>query len=259
MVVGSCSSTATTKALAVTTLCAQMAVGLGDSERPSRPTSGRPTGAGSRLPSAESRGWASSTRTAVGGGGSTATSRVASSGRRMARNSSSVADRDLCITGTDGRLRSLSRNSVYPDWSPDGRHIAFLRPAGDLYRVLAMRADGTAVKQLFPVRVSRYSQWGWSPDGRRLAIEDVSYEKKGDILEFLHRLGVANADGTRFRWVHQQEDALNSSWSPDGRNIAFDCGPDLLGDVCLANVAAGSVRNLTETEDRGEYSGVVVS
>ena len=153
-------------------------------------------------------------------------------------------NRDLCTTGTDGRLRRVSRNSVYPDWSPDGRHIAFLRPSADLYGVFVIRADGRAVKRLFPVRVSPYSEWSWSPDGRRLAIEDDD------------RIGVVNADGTEFRWVHEQEDSLGfgTSWSPDGRNIAFDCGPVPLGDVCVANVATDSVRNLTNTDDRGEFA-----
>jgi Tol biopolymer transport system component len=98
--------------------------------------------------------------------------------------------------------------------------------------------------------------WSWSSDGRRLAIEE-SYDDQDGDFDRGRRIGLVGADGSRFRWVHEQEGSLgfDISWSPDGRSIVFECGLSFRGDVCVADAATGSVRNLTETDDRGEFGG----
>ena len=131
---------------------------------------------------------------------------------------------NICVAGPSGSWRRLVRNGAYPDWSPDGLRIAFLRPMGDSYVVFVVRADGTALTWLFPVTVSRYSHGVGRPTGGGFMIEDFYDDNDGDF-EYIYRIGIVNADGTRFRWIFQQEAFLGLvSWSPDGQNIAFDCG-----------------------------------
>jgi TolB protein len=105
-------------------------------------------------------------------------------------------------------------HNLAPDWSPDGKKIAFWRvgdqgiptPEAGLY---VMNADGSGQR-----RLARNNLWGalWSPDGRKLAFAGNSSGRL-DVY-------VVNADGsglrrlTRVSWV-------GFSWSPDGRKIAF--------------------------------------
>ena len=73
-------------------------------------------------------------------------------------------------TNTPVRLTKNRRIDVHPDWSPDGRRIAF-----DSGRdVFVMRADGSRPTNLTRHRRGRGSahQPSWSPDGRRLVYVD---------------------------------------------------------------------------------------
>ena len=146
---------------------------------------------------------------------------------------------DVCVVSADGSgIRRLVRNARDPDWSPSGRRIAFRRGGGAVFTV---RPDGAELRRVLPARATGNFFWEWSPDGRRLAIHEGG------------RLGIVNADGTRFRWV-SHEGEFPYTWSPDGRRIAFDCGGDAY-DICVASVATGGVRNLTRTGDRYEFKG----
>ena len=58
-----------------------------------------------------------------------------------------------------------------PDWSPDGRRIAFSssRNGGD--DVYVMRANGRHVRQLTPTGVSTDSEPSFGPDGHQIAFQ----------------------------------------------------------------------------------------
>jgi Tol biopolymer transport system component len=120
--------------------------------------------------------------------------------------------RDLFTVDAAGRgLRRLTVSSSwdsYPNWSPDGRRIAFSRgnPFGVLYVV---NANGHGPRRLgCPARASCDSPT-WSPDGRR-------------IVFMLRRAGpqiaVVEASGARRRVLAR---GFDPAWSPDGRRILF--------------------------------------
>jgi Tol biopolymer transport system component len=113
---------------------------------------------------------------------------------------------DLASVAVDGRgYRRLTRTTFYegePDWSPDGRTIAFAGDSG----VYVMDADGSDARVL--VRGAAVPEW--SPDGRRLLV--------GGQAHYLV-IDVATGRGTRlpeppgpFAWP---------DWSPDGERIVF--------------------------------------
>jgi len=95
-----------------------------------------------------------------------------------------------------------------PDWSPDGRKIAFggraptSPPDGGIF---VSNADGSERQRL----TQRGWDPAWSPDGRKM----VFGERDGEIY-------VMNADGSERRRLTQ--DGESPAWSPDGKMIAFD-------------------------------------
>ena len=98
---------------------------------------------------------------------------------------------------------------VEPDWSPDGRSIAFASRRGGSFDIYVMNADGTGTRRLTATSDDDDNPT-WSPDGRRLA-----FNRAGDIY-------VMSADGTGVRRVTVEMDPqTDPAWSPDGKWIAY--------------------------------------
>lgn len=102
------------------------------------------------------------------------------------------------LTTTMG-VDSAGVNS-FPAWSPDGRHIAFIRALdGAPAHVWTIDADGTNLHQLFTGADVEQSVT-WSPDGQRIAFaRQAAGARSFDIY-------VANADGTDVRDVSNTSD-----------------------------------------------------
>ena len=120
-------------------------------------------------------------------------------------------------------------NVVWPLWSPDGSHVAFVAQN----QILSIPALGGRPSVL----VSRASagglvNGGWSPDGKRFAyaIGDSIY--------------VANADATQANRVGGLAEPHAIAWSPDGARLAVASGDArfLLGGAGgLGNIASSSI------------------
>ena len=173
---------------------------------------------------------------------------------------------DLYVMNADGskqrKLTTPAGSFLPPEWSPDGRRIAFVSGPGacilDIHRVSFVsernvgtrdvdisvaNADGSGLR-----RVTRGPGVDcapvWSPDGQKIAFQRLLVRGEGDkIVGFDFDVYVINADGSGEQ--NLTGDALSERpiWSPDGRKIAFASGPDGAGGVYVMN-ADGSERRL---------------
>lgn len=147
-----------------------------------------------------------------------------------------------------------------PDWSPDGREVAFESTKDGNYAIYVVRADGSGLRKLTSGEAND-EQPRWAPDGKRIVfisqrdkhlqlyvmdadgyhqrrltnVEDIDYQPmfspRGDWVVFIsrreqasvvHSLYAVRADGAG-RKLLSDESANDTEprWSPDGKKILF--------------------------------------
>ncbi len=174
----------------------------------------------------------------------------------------------LYVMNADGskqRRLTPARGTSAPEWSPDGRRIAFVSGPGacilDIHRVhfvsernvgtrdvdiSVANADGSGLRRLTRGPGVDCNP-RWSPDGRKIAFQRLLVRGEGEkIVGFDFDVYVINADGSGER--NLTGDALSERpiWSPDGRKIAFWSGPDRAGGVYVMNADGGERRLLAD-------------
>jgi TolB protein len=163
-----------------------------------------------------------------------------------------VSDRDgvprIYVMNADGsgvtRLTHGAEADSRPQWSPDGRKIAFAR-AGDSSTcgIYVMNADGSGLTRLTSACGERTP--AWSPDGARIAFARWTLEDLGTGLY------VMNADGSGVVRLTVADGLLDEypAWSPDGMRIAFNRAIEPVDDtphqVYVMNADGSDVHRLT--------------
>jgi TolB protein len=158
---------------------------------------------------------------------------------------------DIYVIRADGTaLRRLTQTTVAnggdependsPDWSPDGKQIAFRSGLYGAAHIDVMNADGSNRRALTPPEL-RASFPAWSPDGLKLAFACNQVGKR-DIY-------VMNADGSEARPItHSPAPARTVNgvaWSPDGKRILFDSRWGGDWDIWVVNADGSDQRQLT--------------
>jgi Tol biopolymer transport system component len=133
----------------------------------------------------------------------------------------------LVVTADGRRTSRLTKWQKYayeqkssPEWSPDGRTVAFHVYDDGAYWISRVGSDGSRQRNLTRSRSWEDGELAWSPDGRKIAFTNV------------HEVGVyvMNRDGSgrhllaRVEAPERTEDGAfrtrDVAWSPDGRRIA---------------------------------------
>lgn len=136
-----------------------------------------------------------------------------------------------------------------PQWSPDGSHIAFTTNPTPLLDDISLQtawvldvASGQKRKLVDSTRYTHNARW--SPDGKSIAY------LSGEGLDIYQtNLFVVSADGGQPRKLTGsfELNAATPVWSPDGNTIYFSTDTRESGEIFAADVAAGTIRQLTDT------------
>jgi len=187
-------------------------------------------------------------------------------------------------------LSTANEPSGEPEWSPDGKWIAFSGAAGDRRGLIVARPDGSERRYLAPLEGTNTplpntgKRIAWSPDGKRIAYVTAqpgpeTADATGDpvvITRYLYKPTAGEGD-TRFndnKRLHifvvdvatgatrqltegaHYEHSID--WSPDGREIAFVSNREpnedqfFNYDLLALNPETREMRRLTTTES-AEY------
>jgi TolB protein len=146
------------------------------------------------------------------------------------------------------RLSPKTLHADYPDWSPDGKTIAFSAFRGDESQnggIYVMPASG-GTPRLLTRSPGNEAEPSWSPDGKEIAYWRWSGREEGDS-----DIWVMNADGTQQRAITRTPDSdYAPAWSPDGEHIAFqrEYPADPLSinyEIVVVNADGSGFRRLT--------------
>jgi dipeptidyl aminopeptidase/acylaminoacyl peptidase len=169
--------------------------------------------------------------------------------------------------------RTKDGGSSSPQWSPDGRWIAFAANRGDERQIHLIRANGGEAWALTEGDAG-VGGFEWSPDGARIAFTRTEEEGKSDKQREEQYGAYAVEDG-EYRLTHlwvveipgepgtaeaerltEGEDFTVSSfeWSPDGTRIVITHRPDPLinswmrSDISILDVESGELMPFIEAE-----------
>jgi dipeptidyl aminopeptidase/acylaminoacyl peptidase len=169
--------------------------------------------------------------------------------------------------------RTGDGSSTSPQWSPDGRWIAFAADRGDKRQIHLIRAGGGEAWALTD-EDEDVGSFAWSPDGSRIAFTRSEEESETDEQRE-EQYGAYAVEDDEYRLVHlwmvqvperpetaearrlTEGDEFTVSgfdWSPDGSQIVFEHRPDPLinswmrSDISIVDVESCEIRLLVGAE-----------
>jgi WD40-like Beta Propeller Repeat len=150
--------------------------------------------------------------------------------------------------GTHTKLIAAVAGAQDPQWSPDGREIAFQVDNG----VDTVNADGTQLTQIAAGGLA--GEPAWSPDGRKLLYVNSSHNYAASGAE-ITQLWTINANGSGNRRIYQLSTSGRwplAFWSPDGKQIAV--APNF--GVFVMNADGTGVRLVGESSNQVAWQPV---
>jgi eukaryotic-like serine/threonine-protein kinase len=136
------------------------------------------------------------------------------------------------------RLITSTRDDFNPDFSPDGKRIAFISARSGSPELWVCDTDGSRAAPLTSFGGQAPTTPRWSPDGERIAFDSAA-EGQSDIYV------VSAGGGKPQRMTTHPANDGNPSWSHDGRWIYFDSNRTGEGQLWRMPAAGGEPVQLT--------------
>lgn len=135
-----------------------------------------------------------------------------------------------------------SRDNLQPQYSPDGKRIAFISDRSGTAELWVCNSDGSNAVQLTSLAAVWVTTPRWSPDGKKIAF-DSNATGEFDICVIS-----ANGGKPQRMTTHPTNDG-NPSWSHDGRWIYFDSART--GEQQIFKIPAEGGEPIQVTHDSG--------
>jgi Tol biopolymer transport system component len=129
------------------------------------------------------------------------------------------------VTPDGGAVHRLTRTKAWeekPEWSADGRRLAFARskPSGAPTEIATTDASGGDLRALTSFG-STSSAPTWSPDGRIAYFTLRDFPASGDGLPPAELYSMTQDGGDQQRLTNDKQIQTDAEWSPDGSTIAY--------------------------------------
>jgi Tol biopolymer transport system component len=145
--------------------------------------------------------------------------------------------------GTPKRLTGDFDDLGQPDWSPDGKRIAFQSYRSGNFHLWSVAADGSDL-QPHTAGTDDHREPRFSPDGRTLAFSADRSERRYAI----HLLDLATGQITQVS--HGKSQDSEPAWSPDGKTLAYVADGTRLMVIDLATNMAAQMASVPPSADR---------
>ena len=147
------------------------------------------------------------------------------------------------------QLTATSDSDGAPAWSPDGRHVAFLRENREKEQsaIYIVGALGGPERKLMDLPFGRYFDLDWSPDGKFIATAirmdpHEPYNSHRFMAVFL--VDVQTLEKRQLTFPKDPERDQRFAFSPDGKTLAFIRNDGETSGIWLVPVAGGNARRL---------------
>jgi eukaryotic-like serine/threonine-protein kinase len=112
-------------------------------------------------------------------------------------------------------LISSTRDDLFPDFSPDGRKIAFGSDRSGHHEIWICERDGSSPQPLTSFAGPLTTDPHWSPDGKKIIFSSRAEKNQAEIYL------ISAQGGAPRRLTHSPTDCIAPNWSRDGEWIYF--------------------------------------
>lgn len=166
----------------------------------------------------------------------------------IAYSSYDSGNRDIFLTDAEAKSKIKITDHKgadgYPDWSPDGKRIAFYAKydEGKTWSMHTMNSDGSDRKRLTYEKNKWDSSPSWSPDGKKIAFAREYRDTEGNWQE---EVWIMNADGSGQIQL-KSISGRAPCFMQDGRLLFHSKSPQ--SEICIANCDGSNIITLTEND-----------
>jgi len=152
------------------------------------------------------------------------------------------------------KLISTTRDQSCPQYSPDGKHIAFTSNRGGPPEIWMSDADGQNIVQLTDLKGLATGSPTWSPDSRKIVFDFRAKNPEGEIHADVYVVEISERVPRKL--ITNTPGAFNPYWSHDGKWIYFVGGGNDSPGERIYRVSPEGGKSEVLTTDRGIWPRV---